>query len=517
MDMKMIFFINGKYLDCIFTEINCKFIFYICADNFYMKSRILIFLLFGLIFCSISLVNHYLFRTYAFDLGINNNALFDYRHFRWNDCMIMQPQFTNVLSDHFSIFPILVSPFSWIFGSYTMLIFQILSILIGGYGIYKLVKLKTNDEFRSNLAIVHFFSVWGIYSALAFDYHDNVVAAMLVPWIIYFYETRSYKSMLLLTIAFLFSKENMALWGGFIFLSLAFRDFKMTKQRNLLLLFSIFSFLTFIILIKILIPSLADSNRGYLHFHYHTLGNNYAEAIKFMVTHPVKAIELLFINTTGDKFFNGIKLETYLMLLFSGGIFLFFRPWYLIMLIPVIFQKMYNEDFMKWGINVHYSIEFVPVLSMALFIGSWSWIGKKTRLISWILSVLTIITFGATIQTLNSRKSKWYESPGSRFYHIEHYYRDFDVRAVYEDLKLIPENAVVSATSPLVPHLAFRDYLYQFPEIKQSEYLVINPKENPYPLNHEDLGNKLKELESDPNWEKIQTKSVLTIFHRKNL
>lgn len=77
----------------------------------------------SLIYASVSLVNHYFFRTNTYDLGINNNAIFDYTHFRWNDCMIMQPAFENVLSDHFSLYPILVSPFYWIFGTYTMLIF----------------------------------------------------------------------------------------------------------------------------------------------------------------------------------------------------------------------------------------------------------------------------------------------------------------------------------------------------------------------------------------------------------
>ena len=122
---------------------------------------------FGLVYSSISLVNHYNFRTYAWDLGINNNAIYDYAHFRWNDCMLMQPQFDNVLSDHFSLLPILVSPFYWIFGSYTMLLFQIAAILFGGIGIYKYFHKKTSDFNLSVIAAIHFYSVWGIYLLLA--------------------------------------------------------------------------------------------------------------------------------------------------------------------------------------------------------------------------------------------------------------------------------------------------------------------------------------------------------------
>src|SRR5215207_5605476 len=103
-------------------------------------------IIFGLIFCSISLVNHYNFRTFAWDLGINNNAIYDYAHFRWNDCMLMQPQYANILGDHFALFPIIVSPLYWIFASYTMLVFQIAAILFGGYGIYCYILFKLSDK-----------------------------------------------------------------------------------------------------------------------------------------------------------------------------------------------------------------------------------------------------------------------------------------------------------------------------------------------------------------------------------
>src|ERR1041385_5317947 len=146
------------------------------------KTTYLVFIIFSLVYGTISLVNHYFFRTFAYDLGLNNNAIFDYAHFRWNDCMLMQPQFKNILSDHFSLYPIFVSPLVWIFGSYTMLIFQIAAVIFGGAWILKFLQLKFGEESWIPVAgVIHFFSFYGIFSALAFDYHDNVVATMFVP------------------------------------------------------------------------------------------------------------------------------------------------------------------------------------------------------------------------------------------------------------------------------------------------------------------------------------------------
>jgi len=42
---------------------------------------ILVFSLFSLIFASITFVNHYNFRTFGWDLGINHNAIYDYAIF----------------------------------------------------------------------------------------------------------------------------------------------------------------------------------------------------------------------------------------------------------------------------------------------------------------------------------------------------------------------------------------------------------------------------------------------------
>src|ERR1700741_4493641 len=148
--------------------------------------RGIILIVFFFVFSSISIVNHYNFRTYALDLGIYNNALYDFSHFRGNDYSIMDHMFKNILSDHFSLIPFLVSPLYWIFDSYTVLVFQIGIILFGSYGVYKLVQLKSNAKYIPELAMLHFLGIWGIYSALSFDHHDNIVAAMLVPWFFYY-------------------------------------------------------------------------------------------------------------------------------------------------------------------------------------------------------------------------------------------------------------------------------------------------------------------------------------------
>ena len=133
------------------------------------RLQLITVIFFAIVYSLLSLVNHYNFRTYAFDLGLQNNALYDYAHLRFNDCMLLQPQLNNFLSVHFELLPVLLAPFSFVFGTYTLLVFQIIFVLFGGFGVYKYIKEISNSERISFLAQLHFYFFYGIFSALSFD------------------------------------------------------------------------------------------------------------------------------------------------------------------------------------------------------------------------------------------------------------------------------------------------------------------------------------------------------------
>ena len=474
-----------------------------------------IFLFFGLIFSSISLVNHYNFRTYGWDLGINHNAIFDYAHFRWNDCMIMQPSFTNVLSDHFSLYPLLVSPFYWIFGSWTMLIFQIAAILFGGLGIYKYVSRLTNNENLSRIALIHFFSIWGIYSALSFDYHDNVVATMFVPWFLYYFDQEKWKQSILFFVLILIAKENMALWATFIGLGLAWK-YAFQKNRKKLLVSLLFAFAAltyFVLIIKVVIPSLATPGRDYLHNSFNALGSNFGEVIINIIKHPLKALELLFVNHSGDPAYDWIKTETYIAILLAGGLALFLAPEYLIMLIPIIAQKVFNDIPMRWGISVHYSIEFAPILVIAFYT-------VLVKIKKWQLPIASLgmaITLISNISFLDHRTSEYYNCENSQFYKKSHWVRDFNVGEAHRILSKIPQNAKVSAQSPLCPHLAFRDFIYHYPFIGDANYIALIPAEiNKYPLTDETYQKAIDDFLASGEWVIADKNEALLILKKRN-
>src|ERR1041385_5312688 len=102
--------------------------------------RFYIFVIFAFAYSLLSLVNHYNYHTYSFDLGIYNNSIYQYGHFINNPHPYGHDAVTNFLGDHFALYTIILSPLHYLFGTYTLLYVQIASVLFGGAGIYKLVK-----------------------------------------------------------------------------------------------------------------------------------------------------------------------------------------------------------------------------------------------------------------------------------------------------------------------------------------------------------------------------------------
>ncbi|MFC7666756.1 DUF2079 domain-containing protein [Hymenobacter humi] len=214
--------------------------------------------------------------------------------------------------------------------------------------------------------LVLFLSTWGIYSALAFDYHDNVVAAMLLPWLFYWLEADRRGRAAIVAALMAVSKENMALWLVFIGLGLAVLHWREPARRRWALGVAAAAGLYFLVVVKLIIPALGAGDAYLYQQQYVALGTTPVEMLRTLFTRPGYVLGLLFKNHLPSPIGDYVKVELHLMVLLAGGLALLRRPAYLLMLAPIYGQKLLSGTVAHWGINVQYSIEFVPVLNAAL-------------------------------------------------------------------------------------------------------------------------------------------------------
>jgi uncharacterized membrane protein len=478
-------------------------------------------LLFGLIYCSISLVNHYNFRTAALDLGMFNHALYSFSHGKMNHfTMDLEAFGPNYFADHFSPITILYVPFYYIFGSWTLLLIQIAAILFGAWGTYKVAQLKLQFTHKPVFILVIFLAQWAIISALSFDFHNNVIAAMFVPWLYYHYLKKEKAKVILYFVMMLMCKENIALWLVFILIGLMLENGvkQFLKQFRSYLTFEIplllFAAIYFYIIVGKVMPALGEGHAVNQIARFGHLGGSIGEIIKFVFTHPIDTFKMFFESTMDDPISFGIKKELHLVILFSGGIALFLRPAYFIMLIPIYAQKLLAADFGFWGISGQYSIEYTPIITLA-FIDLIK-IMRNWKFRSAFIYLTVILVIGTNLITLRTRKTPWYDRTTSDFMSEIHYSSDgLNVSYLHKELAKIPNGIPLSVMSCLAPHLANRYKIYHFPVIKDAEMIVVlKDKRSFYPMNKEDFDKKIKELVDSNEFKIVKDENLLLILKK---
>ncbi len=441
------------------------------------KAFVIVNLVFLTVYSLICFVNHANYRTYALDLGAYTRALYDYAHFQVSHGEVFRATSENILSDHFDLLLMIFSPLWWIFGNVTLLVVQMLAICFGSLGVYKLAKQNKLNKTAAILAAISFLAYFGIFSAVAFDYHSSVVAACMLPWFVLFFQCGENKKMILVFIFILIAKENMALWMFFVCSALVWMYRKTPQQKKTAISLSLAALLFFVWVIFYAMPFFS-SQKEYSHIEFHILGNSFKEIIFNILQHPLRAFSLLFQNHLPDASLNYIKTETWIFWLISGGFLMIYRPVFLWMLLPIMLQKMYHDDPAKWSVAQQYNIEFAPLLAWCLI----ETVKNKTIKTQKIISVLVLVCCVAVTIRLCDNTISFVDKTRIRFYQSDHYQCDFNKQDLDSLLQTIPKGAVVSAQSMFVPHLIDKKAVYQYPIVKNARYILLSNDIHAYPL-----------------------------------
>ena len=484
------------------------------------KLSLFLLVFFGALMIIMPITNHYFFRTFAFDYGAYNFAFYDYAHFNISPNPVYIGANKTFLQDHLSFTLIFLAPFywllKWVFGTYTLLIIQSLFVIWGGWASWKFILEKTESHFLGFLTLLLYFTLYGRYSSFAADCNLMIILSSFVPvFLLYFHRGKTWITVLCFLFLIL-GRESMPLWTFFICLFLMIFYRKEREKVRLAAIFCLASVVYFIFAFKVLIPAIENPEIPFNLFNYSNLGESPLEALSFMFSHPLDTLELLFINTSGESYYDLVKSEFYLVYLVSGGVLLILRPYYLIPFIPLIAQKMFNDSPVRWGIASYYSIEIVAILPIlvVLVLASLKW--KKIAL--FLGCVACIMSISITTHKLKpyNRELPWAGigkiDPLNKWFRLS----DLNIGIINDQLDKIPPGASVAATGNIVPHLAFRDHIYYLPrEPKDVDYIVVLHCENHFMLSQEELEEKIESWKNDSQLIITHEDKDLIIFHRK--
>ena len=467
--------------------------------------------LMGGVYLLVCLVNHHLFRTYALDLGLYTHALWQYVHHGWAYSSMVKLPPEAMLGSHFDLYLPLFSPLIFLLGTSTLLVVQAMALVLGGVGVYRYFRLAQPERPAIALgAMAHFYLFFAVFSALGFDYHSTVVAACAVPWLFVAVIAYNKVAAWLLLSFMCVGQENVPLFAASISAGLWLMHRHNLAWRGQFAGMTIAALMWFVVVTQAIIPQLATEG-AYSGFKYSVLGASFSEALLAPFTHPLSLIKALFFNHTGHPHGDGLKIELHILVLMSGGVLLFRKPAFLLILIPIYAQKLWHDNPAVWGIDHHYSIEFAPVLA----IGAWSVIADIAR-VRWrnVLAATTVVLTALSTVHIMDSTVQYTDKPRIRIYQGAHYRRPYNVQSIHEAMAQIPRGVAVSAQGPLVPHLVLRDTVYLFPIVENARYIVLSPVESPYPFNPDQFAFEVANLRANLNWKVMIDRPEVVIFER---
>lgn len=184
-------------------------------------------------YSTLSIVRHNHFQSGGFDLGIYDQAAWQYAHFQWPYNTI-KDRF--ILGDHLTLTLPLLAPLFWLWEDVRMLfIFQAFWVSFSTLAIYKLAKIRKLSDVTGFCLAVVYSLFYGIQYLVYFDFHPVAIGVGLLAWIAYFLESGKTRWMIAAVVALLLTQENM----GLALASLGFIYLFRKKHRSVAIAFII--------------------------------------------------------------------------------------------------------------------------------------------------------------------------------------------------------------------------------------------------------------------------------------
>lgn len=450
---------------------------------------------FFLLFLSLPAINFWFCRLPALDFGIANQALFAYADGKSANCtFILQRESMPYLALHFSLWVPILSPLKWIFGKWALLIAQAFFLVFAGEGLMRVATTYNLSKGQQFWILIHMYSIGFIYSAIADGFHDNLIAACFVPWLFLSIKNNRIGLFIACILAMLISKENMAIWLLALLPGL-FALANQLKNWKWLVAGMVFCLIYLLTITQFVMPAMNPMGRFEQLDRFSHLGKSFSEIIVYCFLHPLEMLKMLFFSHVQPDEMENIKWEFWLVFLLSGAWISLRFPFFFLAYMPLILQKVWNKEVVFWGINYHYQIEFVPLISLGLIVFVSSLPKPSSKHL--VLGILVLCSLASTLYHWQSRKSVWYDSTKENLLDKSHYQGRVSFSDLSPVLLHINPNYPISTNSGLLPHLVLCDKIFLFPVLPEQGYLILrNDSKDAYPLSEDDYGKEMQLLKS---------------------
>jgi uncharacterized membrane protein len=393
----------------------------------------------SVVFIALGWIRQARFATFSFDLGIYDQAVWLLSRFHDPFVTVRGLEF---FGHHVNPILLLLVPFYWLgAGPLFLLSVQVLAQASGAIAIYLLARDRIHDRWLA-VAMAAVLLLNPTYQWLTWEFfHPDALAIAPLLFAYWAARTKRWKWFLLFAVVAAACKEDVALAIAVIGLLIAVRG-----NRKIGLLTLAASIAWYTIATRVIIP-MSNGIGPFYDTFFGNLGKNPIEVGTHLATHPKEAVDLA---TQHDR-------VNYYEMMFAPVAFLpLVAIPTLLIAGPMLAVNAFSSFPYTRDIRYHYS-SLVLVGIILATVEAIAWVAvNKPGLVRFLVGLVVATSFAATVA--------WGPSPVSVKYHTGIWPLQTDRQSAREAaVDLVPDGAPTSAIYNMLPHLAHRDEIYDFP------------------------------------------------------
>lgn len=402
----------------------------------------------------LTVARHQSFLTHAFDLGIQDQALFTLLRHGYPLTTLYQADLVNQFSDHFAPIYYLLAPIYALFpDARTLLIVQSLFLALGAIPVYLLTWEKTRSAALGLALAASYLLFPALHGVNAFDFHEIALVAALLLWSLHGLEQGRLRLWLIFLLLALLTKEEAALSTAAIGLYAAL------SKRRLVLggAVVIGSLVYFFLVTQFVMPALGggpDWGR-FGQLAGEATGGGFMAILRGLLANPVFAFSYIFLN--GDKiFFLGLLLLPVAMTPLLAR-----SEW--LAAAPALAVALLAQVPSQYSIDYHYPAIMAPFVFFLAASGLQRLSGRKVAPMALAAGILVLsLAMNAQYGWILGKRF-----PGAPVVTAHD-------RVLHSFLAQIPAQAAVSTMSDLAPHLSAREVIRLFPIVADADFILFD-------------------------------------------
>ena len=449
-------------------------------------------------FAALSVLRHKAFATGRFDLGNMVQAVWSTAHGHPLQMTNLHGAQISRLAAHVDPILVLYAPLWWLWPSPNLLLVtQVLLVAAGAWPVFRLAR----KHLGSPRAAFGFALAYLLYPATGWltlnEFHPVALATPFLLFAFWYLDNDRFVPFVLFAVLASACKEEIGLVVA------GFGAWYAISRRHWLagVAIAALGLAWSAIAIGVVIPHYHAAGESDFYGRYSEVGGSVGGIVKTVFTDPARIARAAFSA-------RDLRYLLDLVLPLAGLCLL--APVVLIAALPELAINLLSATPTQTSIHFHYTAGLIPPLVIAAVLGA-------RRLSRWTVPVAAVVVLATLVGNYRLGPIPgWRDVPGgSRFQATAARVTDHD-RIAASALKLIPKQAVVSATNTLGAHLSDRRRVLSFPFVQDALWIAADETQPGYADRYAPLplAVQLAALRRNPDWRLVFEQDGVLVFHR---